>query len=262
MTRTVQDAAILLEGVAGFDPRDPGSAPDRQFRAADLDRVDLKRLRVGVPHALLESAVDREVRGIVEQGIEQLAALVATVETVDLPSSAELLAVEYMILYPEAAAEHQPWLRTQPKDYAPLTRDRLEAGSTIPAIHYIDAHRRRRAVIEQFAKIHERVDVLVLPSAPISAMPLSATTELTINGEPTDIFDGLIRITGPFNVTGAPAVSIPCGKTPAGLPVGLQLAGRHFEDHVVLAAARGLERARADAPQLPPLVVDRSVEVA
>jgi aspartyl-tRNA(Asn)/glutamyl-tRNA(Gln) amidotransferase subunit A len=262
MTRTVQDAAILLEGIAGYDPRDPGSAPNRHFRAADLDRVEVKRLRVGVPRALLDSAVDRELRGLVEQAIEQLAAQVATVETVDLPSSAELLSVEYMILYPEAAAEHQPWLRTQPEDYAPLTRERLEAGSTIPAIHYIDAHRRRRVLIEQFAQIHERVDVLVLPSAPIAAMPLSATTELTINGERTDIFDGLIRITGPFNVTGAPAVSVPCGETADGLPVGLQLAGRHFEDHVVLAAARELEHARAAALQLPPLVVDRSLEVA
>jgi aspartyl-tRNA(Asn)/glutamyl-tRNA(Gln) amidotransferase subunit A len=93
-------------------------------------------------------------------------------------------------------------------------------------------------------------------------MPLSATTELTINGERTDIFDALIRITGPFNVTGAPAVSIPCGETADGLPVGLQVAGRHFEDHVVLAAARALEGARAEALQLPPLVVDRSIEVA
>ena len=256
VTRTVQDAAILLEGVAGYDPLDPGSAPGGQFRAADVDAVDVMRLRVGVPRDLLDIGVDREVRGIVEAAIEQLARRVASVDTVQLPSTAEVLAAEYMILYPEAAAEHQPWLRTQPEDYAPLTRDRLEAGSTIPAIHYIDGQRQRRKIIEQFARVHERVDVLALPAAPVAAMPLSAT-ELVVNGQPTDIFDGLIRITGPFNLTGAPAVSIPCGMTAAGRPVGLQLAGRHFEDHVVLAAAREVERARDEAIRLPPLHLEQ-----
>lgn len=261
MTRTVQDAAILLEGMAGYDAHDPGSAPGGQFRAADLDTVDVKQLRLGVPRALLDTGVDHELRSIVEHAIEQLSHHVASVETVELPASDEVLAVEYMILYPEAAAEHQPWLRTQPEDYAPLTRDRLEAGSAIAAIHYIDGQRRRRELIEQFARVHQRVDVLVLPSAPVAAMPLSAT-ELIINGESTDIFDGLIRITGPFNVTGAPAVSIPCGETATGLPVGLQLAGRHFEDHVVFAAARELERTRAQAVRLPPLLVEQPLELA
>jgi aspartyl-tRNA(Asn)/glutamyl-tRNA(Gln) amidotransferase subunit A len=260
MTRTVEDAAIVLEGIAGYDPRDPGSAPGGQLRAADLDHVDIKQLRVGVPRAVMDTGVDREVRSIVESAIELLAQHVASVETVELPASAEVLAVEYMILYPEAAAEHQPWLRTQPESYAPLTRDRLEAGSAIPAIHYIDGQRQRRKLIEQFARVHESVDVLVLPSAPIAAMPLSET-ELIINGEATDMFDGLIRITGPFNVTGAPAVSIPCGATAEGLPVGLQLAGRHFEDHVVLAAARELERARAEALRLPPPLVEQPLEL-
>jgi aspartyl-tRNA(Asn)/glutamyl-tRNA(Gln) amidotransferase subunit A len=78
-------------------------------------------------------------------------------------------------------------------------------------------------------------------------------TSITINGQPADIFRGLIRVTGPFNVTGAPAVSVPCGWTADGLPVGLQLAGRAFEDHVVLAAARAFERTHAEAPRLPPL---------
>jgi aspartyl-tRNA(Asn)/glutamyl-tRNA(Gln) amidotransferase subunit A len=250
MTRTVQDAALLLEGMAGFDPLDPGSASTGHFRASDLETVDVRRLRVGVPRELLETGVDGEVRAIVERALEQLQGCVASVVQMELPSSDELLAAEFVILFAEAAAVHQPWLRTRPADYAPLTRDRLEAGSAIPAIHYIDAQRRRRVLVDQFAKLHESFDVLALPAVPTPAMRLTDTS-LTIDGRETDVFHGLIRLTGPFNVTGAPAVSVPCGWTSNGLPVGLQLTGRHFEDHVVLAAARAFEQAFGQAVRLP-----------
>jgi aspartyl-tRNA(Asn)/glutamyl-tRNA(Gln) amidotransferase subunit A len=151
-------------------------------------------------------------------------------------------------------------LRTRAADYAPLTRDRLEAGSAIPAIHYIDAQRRRRVLVEQFVQLHKRFDVLALPAVPVPAMGL-AETSLTINGELTDVFHGLIRVTGPFNVTGAPAVSVPCGWTSGGLPVGLQLTGRHFEDHVVLATARAFEQARGETLRLPGLALSSPAQV-
>jgi aspartyl-tRNA(Asn)/glutamyl-tRNA(Gln) amidotransferase subunit A len=260
MTRTVQDAALLLEGMAAFDPLDPGSAPAARFRAIDLDSVDLARLRIGVPRELLDTGADAETRRIVDGAIEQLGAFVGSIDVAEMPSSDDLLATEFVILFAEAAAIHQPWLRTRAADYAPLTRDRLEAGSAIPAIHYIDAQRRRRVLLEEFAQLHQRFDVLALPSVPVPAMGL-AETSLTINGEPTDVFHGLIRVTGPFNVTGAPAVSVPCGWTAAGLPVALQLAGRQFEDHVVLAAARAFEQARGEALRLPGLALSSPAQV-
>jgi aspartyl-tRNA(Asn)/glutamyl-tRNA(Gln) amidotransferase subunit A len=261
MTRTVQDAALLLEGMAGFDPLDPGSAPASHFRAADLDAVEVQRVRVGVPRELLDIGVDGEVRRIVERALEQLGRCVGSIDTVDrLPSSEDLLATEFVILFAEAAAIHQPWLRTRAADYAPLTRDRLEAGSAIPAIHYIDAQRKRRVLLEQFARLHERFDVLALPAAPTPAMRLTDTS-LSIDGEAADVFHSLIRLTGPFNVTGAPAVSVPCGWTSGALPVGLQLTGRHFEDHVVLATARAFEAAHGEAVRLPPFALSPPAQV-
>lgn len=250
MTRTVQDCALLLEGMAGFDPLDPGSAPATRFRADELDTVDVRQVRVGVPRDLLETGVDGEVRAIVESALQLLGGHVATIDAAELPSSDDLLATEFVILFAEAAAYHQPWLRTRAEDYAPLTRERLEAGSAIPAIHYIDAQRRRRTLVEEVARLHERFDVLALPAVPTQAMRVSDTS-LNIDGELNDVFHGLIRLTGPFNVTGAPAVSVPCGWTSGGLPVGLQLAGRHFEDHVVLATARAFEQARGERVRLP-----------
>jgi aspartyl-tRNA(Asn)/glutamyl-tRNA(Gln) amidotransferase subunit A len=260
MTRTVQDAALVLEVIAGFDAADPGSAPRSHFRAADLDGVDVSRLRVGVPKSLLHGGADAETRQVVEQAITALGRCVASVDEVELPSSDDLLATEFVILFAEAASVHQPWLRTRPEDYAPLTRQRLEAGTVIPAIHYLDAQRRRRSLMDEFAKLHERFDAFALPSVPTPAMALDAT-QLTINGEPTDIFHGLIRLTGPFNVTGAPAVSLPCGFSAGGLPLGLQIAGRRFEDHVVLAVSRAFERAHGQRLRLPPNAATEPVNV-
>ena len=202
-----------------------------------------------MPRELLDSGTDAETRRIVDDAIEQLGAFVGSIDVAELPSSDDLLATEFVILFAEAAAIHQPWLRTRAAEYAPLTRDRLEAGSAIPAIHYIDAQRRRRALVEQFAQLHKRFDVLALPAVPVPAMGLDETSP-TINGQPTDVFHGLIRVTGPFNVTGHWR-SVPCGWTSGGLPVGLQLTGRHFEDHVVLATARAFEQARGEPLRLP-----------
>jgi aspartyl-tRNA(Asn)/glutamyl-tRNA(Gln) amidotransferase subunit A len=258
MTRTVQDAALLLEAIAGFDAADPGSAPGGHFRAADLDRVDVARVRVGIPKSLLRTGVDREVRRVVEEAIGVLSGAVASVDEMELPSSDDLLATEFVILFAEAAAVHQPWLRTRPQDYAALTRERLEAGTVIPAIHYLDAQRRRRSLLEEFGRLHERFDAFVLPAVPTPAMALD-DTRLSLDGELGDVFHGLIRLTGPFNVTGAPAASIPCGFTAAGLPLGLQIAGRRFEDDVVLAVSRAYEQARGVPLTLPPVAAAASV---
>jgi aspartyl-tRNA(Asn)/glutamyl-tRNA(Gln) amidotransferase subunit A len=200
----------------------------------------------------LHEGVDAEMRGPVEKAIQSLAGVVRSVEEVSIPNVDDMLAAQLVIMFSEASTIHQPWLRTRAADYAPLTRDRLEAGSALLATHYLSAQRVRRSIIDQFTALHERVDLLVLPSVPVAAMALGDTT-LRIDGESVDVFHGLIRVTGPFNVTGAPAVSVPCGWTPDGLPAGLQLAGRPFEDHVVLAAARAYERGSTAELRFPNL---------
>jgi aspartyl-tRNA(Asn)/glutamyl-tRNA(Gln) amidotransferase subunit A len=252
MTRTADDAALMLQAIAGYDPCDPGSSPQARFRAADLDEVDPAGLRVGVPKEMLETGVDSGVRRVVEHALDVLAGVCSDVQPVAIGGTDDILAAEMVILFAEASAYHQPWLRTRPEDYSPLTRDRLEAGSAIPAVHYIDAQRARRRIAESFADVFQRVDILALPAAPTEAMRIGET-RLRIDGEEVDILRALVRITGPFNVTGSPAVSVPCGWTGSGLPVGLQLAGRPFEDHIVLAAARAFEHAHGQELSLPPL---------
>ena len=255
MTRTVDDAAVLLEAIAGHDPADPGSAPRASFRAADLDAVDPGRLRVGVVRDLLDHGVDREIRAVVEGAIDRLSALGMTVEPVEIPGLRDMVSVEMVIISAEASAFHLPWVRTRAEDYAPLTRDRLEAGMAIPAVHYLEAQRVRRTLIEAVARLHEHVDLLVLPSTPIAAPDMHGGIDDVdgepVDDEPGDRLRGAIGLTGPFNVTGAPAVSVPCGWTADRLPVGLQITGRPFEDHVVLAAARAFEAAWGATLDLP-----------
>ena len=254
MTRTVDDAAVLLEAIAGYDPEDPGSAPTASFRAADLDAVDPGRLRVGVPRNLFEHGVDREVQAIVEGAIQRLASLGMTVEPVQLPGLREIIAAEMVIISAEASAFHLPWVRSRAQDYAELTRDRLEAGMAIPAVHYLEAQRVRRTQIAAAARLHEQVDLLVLPTTAIAAPKMGGETDDPDGppeGEQADRLRGAIGLTGPFNVMGAPAVSVPCGWTANRLPVGLQLTGRPFEDHIVLAAARAFEAASGESLVLP-----------
>ncbi len=250
LTRTAYDAALMLEAMAERPDgiRDRG----RGFQAAALDDVDVPHLRIGVPRQLLDTGVDDAVRRVVEDALSDLAECGMAVEDVSLGDADDILAAELTILFAEASAFHIRWLRERAEDYAPLTRDRLEAGIAIPAVHYINALRAREAIVGAFRDVFRNVDLVALPSAPTTAIRLDETS-LSINGAPVDIFRGLIRITGPFNLTGTPAISVPCGCAPDGLPVGLQLAGPWHADHVVLAAARAFEERRAAPLRLPPL---------
>ncbi len=256
MTRTAIDAALLLEGMAGFDPHDPASVPGVAFRAIDVEAVNLSNLRVAVPREWLETGIDDVTKQRFESTLEQLAKTGAQIERVSIDLIDDLLAAEMTIMFSEAAAVHQPWLRAHAKDYSPLTLDRLVTGSAIPAVHYINAQRARRMLIEKFKKIHEQFDLLVTPASPTGAIRNDATM-LHIGMEEVDIFRGLVRITGPFNLTGAPAISVPCGMAGDGLPMAIQFVGRAFEDHVVLAAAAGLEDAMSLRPELPVITRNR-----
>jgi len=250
LTRTAHDAALMLEAMI---PRPDGTnARGRGFRAAALDAVEVPRLRIGVPRQLLDAGVDQAVRRLIEDALSDLAECGTAIEDVSLGDLDDILAAELTILFAEASAFHIPWLRERAEDYAQLTRERLEAGVAVPAVHYINALRAREAIVGVFREVFRNVDLVALPGAPTTAMGLDEKY-LSINGDPVDIFRGLIRITGPFNLTGTPAVSVPCGCAADGLPVGLQLAGRWYEDHVVLAAARAFEERRAAPLRLPAL---------
>ena len=241
MTRTAGDAAALLGAIAGEDPRDPtsGRVPVPDY-VAGLDG-GLAGKRVGISDLYLRHHVDPTVLAMVEQAIATLERLGATIEEISLPPPPEAVAALLAILMPEATVYHLPWLREQSESYSSAVRERLELGAVTPAVSYIQAQQVRRRIIDEFLTAMEPVDLLITPTGPTAATLLEGDL---ITGDEADpqVLAALIHFCGPFNLTGFPAVSVPCGFTASGLPIGMQLIGKPWEEGPLLAAAHAYEQ--------------------
>ena len=237
MARSAADAAIVLRVIAGHDPGDETSSdepvPDY---AKMLEGHGLKGLRVGVPREYFFDDVDTEVLSAVRGAISTLEELGAQVSDVSLPHIDEAPAAVNAIMLPEALAYHRRWLAERPQDYGEDVRRRLEMGLLYPTVSYIEAQRLRSLIAEEWReRVFDRVDLLAVPTTPMPAPRLEeADVEATLT---------LVRFTSPFNLAGLPAVSVPCGFTSGGLPIGLQLVGRWFEEGTVLRAAHAYQQA-------------------
>jgi aspartyl-tRNA(Asn)/glutamyl-tRNA(Gln) amidotransferase subunit A len=244
---TVQDCAILLQAMVGHDPADPASstraAPDL---LSGLDR-GVAGVRIGVVRHFHE--VDHKVNAAVQKGIddavEALRTQGASVREVVLPALVEFQACGSLILLTEAYALHETWLKSRRNEYGELFRDRATFGGLISGADYVQALRRRRELQQAVAAAMAEVDILLTAGAPTEAPK--------IEGMPK--WSGLDKpgFTIPFNVTGQPAMTICSGYGEGGLPVGIQLAGRPFEDGLLLRVCQAYEKAtswRATRPAL------------
>ncbi|MCH7999468.1 MAG: amidase, partial [Chloroflexi bacterium] len=248
MARSAADAAIILKVIAGHDPQDETSSeePVPDYTKALKDQR-LKRLRIGVPQEYFFDNVDDEVLKAIHAAILVLRDdLKAEVSEVSLPHIAEAPAAVSAIMLPEALAYHKRWLAERPQDYGEDVRARLEMGLLYPAVSYVQAQRFRSLIVEEWRQtVFSRVDLLAVPTTPVPAPSLDENnlqTTLT-----------LTRFTGPFNLTGLPAISIPCGFTNGGLPIGLQLVGRWWDEATVLRAAHAYQQATDWHTRTPPL---------
>jgi aspartyl-tRNA(Asn)/glutamyl-tRNA(Gln) amidotransferase subunit A len=247
MTRTVEDAALLMEAIAGYDPQDPSSVdrPAPDYR--DALRGDVRGLRLGLPRNYFFDEADPEVAAAVRRAASLLEAEGAYVTEVEVPGVEQALAVGMPVLVAEAAAYHEKYLRERPGDYGEDVLGLLKAGQSQTAIDYIRAQRARIVFRQGLEALFTRIDVLLTPTTPITA----PTIERCRAEPPTS---ALIRCTSPFNVAGLPALSVPCGLSEAGLPIGLQIAGRHFEEATVLRVGAAYEQASGWRGRLPPAV--------
>ncbi len=231
MARTVGDVALLLQTVAGHDPRDPTSArrpvPDYP---GELGR-DIRGLRIGVPRNYFfrtDLGADTEVIQCAEQALAVLRELGASIEEVSIPSVADARSAQMVIMHAEAFAYHRQFLRDRPGDYGPV-RFRFWLGALYTAEDYLQANLFRQQLIREVDDVLGRVDLIVTPTMPRPA-PMGG------DSSPFGTLTGL-NFLAPFNLTGTPAVSVPCGFTSGGLPVGLQIAGRWFDEATVLRTA-------------------------
>ena len=242
MTRSVGDAALVLNALAGRDPRDPSSAdvPVPDFTSGMEDGVE--GLRIGVPQEHFYEVISAEVSRAVAAAAEVLAGLGAEVEPCSIPALNHALSISSTILFAEAAQTLFDPLRRRPEDLGADVRGRLRLGALTPAVDYIKAQRARSACNAQFDAAMERYDLLLAPAVPVGA-PAIDQEVVEIEDRRENVLTLLSRLTRPFNLTGQPTVSVPCGFTADAMPIGMQLAGRPWEEATVLRAARAYERA-------------------
>jgi len=235
ITRTVEDAATVLQEVAGSDPDDPsavvGPIPDPR----KVVEGTLRGVRVGVIKQLMGDDLRPGVRTAFERALRVFRDGGATVWEVNVPSILYSDQALLPVIAPEATAIHEAWLRTRPEDYAPMTRAQLELGAMYAATDYVRAQRFRTKLMAECEAALEQVQMFIAPAVAWVAPkedPAVAGQEGAIEA----------RRTGPFNLTGMPAITVPCGTAEDDLPIGLQIAGRWLEDERVLQAAYAFEQ--------------------
>ncbi|OZA00458.1 MAG: glutaminyl-tRNA synthase (glutamine-hydrolyzing) subunit A [Rhizobiales bacterium 17-65-6] len=250
LARTVEDCALILSLIAGADPADPtcSTAPLPDYRAAT--RLPLAGRTIGIPTAFYVDDLDADVAEALDTAIVTLAKAGARIVPVTLPDQPALSAASTLILLSEAAAFHAHWLETRPQDYGEQVRARIENGFAIPAVRYLEALRWRGPALAAHNAAVAGIDAVLAPAAP---MPAPTIAETDLGGAPNAeaMIQRLTRFTRPVNYLGLPAVSIPAGFTATGLPVGLQLIGRAFEEEVLLSIGAAFQRETDFHMQMP-----------
>lgn len=238
LARSVVDTAIVLQAIAGYDAADITTEDVPVLEYVSASQQGAKSLRVGVPRAYFFDDLDAEVASAMDHALRGLETLAAKVREVSLevPTDRKLQTAEAYAFHAENVAK-------TPEAYHAETLRRIRAGESVSAAEYIQRRRELDEARRNIARVFADVDVLVTPTIPI---PAPAITDLLANPDalrPAEL--KLLRNTRPFNVWGLPAISLPCGFTQGGLPIGLQIAGPRSREDLVLRLAHAYEQATA-----------------
>ncbi len=241
LARTPLDCALLLQAIAGRDERDSttSTAPVPDFSSGI--GAPIAGIRIGVAGLTDIVALDDEVQSALEEARRVLAGLGTSIRAVQLPALDTYFSVAEIIIKCEAASLHRPWFSAREADYAKQVHSRIGAGYLIPATKYIDALRLRPLMTAEFTEaVMEDIDVLLLPTLPFP-VPTIAESDLDSSGpEVIALVGRMTRLTRPFNLFGLPALSMPGGFSKGGLPIGLQLVARPFQEALLLQTAHAI----------------------
>ena len=241
-----------LQVMAGHDPKDPttrrGAVPD--YLAALSG--GLKGIRIGVPHDQFMAMMEPDVGAAIQDALGVLKQGGATFVDVRFPPLDPVVGAHRAIIFCEAAAAHEELIRTRAADFSDEVRPLLQAGLFLTATQYLAAQQARQKTIAAYREIWRSFDVLVTPTSPIAAPPIGATTA-RLGDKEIPLVRAFLDLTLPFNLTGQPAISVPCGFTQAGLPIGLQLVGRPFDEATLFRAAAAYEAATDWHSRKPPI---------
>jgi aspartyl-tRNA(Asn)/glutamyl-tRNA(Gln) amidotransferase subunit A len=242
LARSAEDCALLLGLMAGADASDPTAAagPLPDYKGATSQPI--KGLTIGVPAAFYVDDLDSEVARILDETLAVLKREGADIVQVELPDQRQLTAACQLVLAVEAAGFHKRWMIERPQDYSPQVLMRLQNGLAIPAVSYLEAMRWRGPALSAHSAAVAGVDAVIAPVAPVAA-PTIAESDVGNSPDAESVIQRLTRFTRPINYLGLPSLSIPSGFTRGGLPVGMQLIGRSFDEAMLLRIGAAFQRA-------------------
>jgi aspartyl-tRNA(Asn)/glutamyl-tRNA(Gln) amidotransferase subunit A len=270
ITRTVEDAALVLENMAGTDPKDATCSNLPVPRYSEEISKDVSSLRVGIPRDVLSGGVAASVLEAFEGAARKLAELGVALEDVTLPAAKHAIACYYLLVTAEASSNlarydgvryglrvprpalHEMMSATRGAGFGREVKRRILLGTFVLSAGYYDAYyekaqKVRSLVGQDFARAFERVDAVLLPTSPEPAFPFGAKSEDPLSMYLADVF------TTTANLAGTPALSIPAGFDPAGLPIGVQLVGRHFDEATILKLGHAFQSATDYHEKRPPM---------
>jgi len=252
LARTVEDCALVLNAAAGYDPNDPTSI---KLPVPDYTRGltgEIKGLCVGVPKEYFEVPLDGQVKEAFWKAVGRLGDLGAVVSEVSWPMYPDSMAIASTIQMGEATAYHSKLIRSHGSRIYPPVRLRLEAGLFISSVDYVQAQRARSLFYQRSLDLLREVDLLAGPTVPVTAFEIGET-KVKVGDTLVGAIALLTQYTRPFNLNGFPAITVPCGFSVNGLPIGLQLAGRPLEEETVLRAAHAYEQSTDWHRRRPPI---------
>lgn len=253
MARTVQDCALMFGVMAGHDSKDPASAarPCPDYGATLNDGV--RGLRIGVVPGYFFHHLQPPVHDAVRAALGTFEGLGAQLVDVDIENIHGNISAQLTIESAEPSTYHQRWLRERPEDYGDDVRTLLEVGELLLATHYLQAQRYRSLLRNEFLAAFRKVDVFVCPTLPFTATKLGATTVVIENGVEEDMLSAIMQFTGVPSLTGLPSLNVPCGFDADGMPIGMQLIGRPFDEATLFRMGHAFQSAtqfHLSAPKL------------
>ncbi len=252
LARSAEDCALLLSIMAGPDPEDPTASSEPVTDYVAATKGSLKGLKIGVPTSYYVDDLDAEVARALDETIAVLKREGADIVKVELPDQRQLSAASQLVLAAEAAAFHKRWLIERSGDYSPQVLMRLQNGLAIPAVTYLEAMRWRAPALAAHHAATAAVDAVIAPASPMPA-PTIAESDVGAGPNAGALLQRLTLFTRPVNYLGLPSLVVPTGFTNGGLPVGMQLIGRSFDEATLLTIGAAFQRATDFHERVPKL---------
>jgi len=253
MTRTVEDCALMFGAIAGHDPKDATTA--RQAVPDYLAHLQqgVRGLRIGIVSDYFFHHLQAPVHDAVKTALSTFESMGAQLLEVDIHHIHGNISAQLTIESCEPSTWHQGWLRQRAQEYGDDVRTLLDVGEMLLATHYLQAQRYRSLLRQEFLDAFRQVDLFVCPTLPFTATRIGETRVVIENGVEEDMLSAIMQFTGVPSLTGLPALAVPCGFDPQGLPIGMQLIGRPFDEATLFQAGAAFQTVTDFHHQFPQL---------